>query len=111
MVLGARTALAPNLTLDAPHFGRLVAGKVAVRGRGLGRVQESGAALTYRAANADAALGRGGLRGRVARNGQGGGTSLLGDVLFRVRVCRCCWVPRSAVHGPPEARTADGSSA
>ncbi|QLG09840.1 hypothetical protein HLB42_02950 [Deinococcus sp. D7000] len=81
--LSANYSPLPGLLLEASHLERGVAGSVPIGGFGLGRVQESNFAATYRLAGPDTALRVGALRSRVARNWAGDRTTLLGDVLLR----------------------------
>jgi hypothetical protein len=81
--LSANYSPLPGLVLEASHLERGVAGSVPIGDFGLGRVQASNFAVTYRLAGPDTALRLGALRSRVARNWTGDTTSLAGDVLLR----------------------------
>ncbi len=81
--LSANYSPLPGLVLEASHLERGVAGSVPIGDFGLGRVQASNFAVTYRLAGPDTALRLGAVRSRVARNWTGDTTSVVGDVFLR----------------------------
>ncbi|GGO27414.1 hypothetical protein [Deinococcus humi] len=81
--LSANYSPLPGLVLEASHLERGVAGSVPIGDFGLGRVQASNFAVTYRLAGPETALRLGAVRSRVARNWTGDTTSVVGDIFLR----------------------------
>lgn len=102
--LSASYSPLPGLVLEASHLERAAAGSVPIGGFGLGRVQESNFAATYRLAGADTALRLGAVRSRLSRNWTGDATSLRGDVFLSSSALPSMLGPSVGYHWGPGGR-------